>query len=154
MANDKAAAEFDINSILDGTLDDLADMPEFKPFPAGTHIILGTLIDKTAKKDQVGGHPCFEFKMVAQETVELADATTTEPLVKGAETNVLFMLDNEMGQGQFKALLAGVATKFGPAPNRELAAQVKNLEMLVVTKTRQNKDKTQTYTGIVESTVV
>lgn len=152
MANDKV--EFDINSILDGTLDDLADMPEFKPFPVGTHRILGTLIDKTAKKDHIGGHPAYEFKMVAEETMELADASKDEPLIKGAETNVLFMLDNEMGQGQFKALLSAVAVKFGPAPNRELAGMVKNLEMLVVTKQRQNKEKTQTYTGIVESTVV
>lgn len=152
--NQATAAEFDINSILDGTLDDLADMPEFKPFPAGTHRILGTLVDKTAKKDHVGGHPCYEFKMKAEETLELADATKDEPLAKGAETNVLFMLDNEMGQGQFKALLSAVSSKFGVASNRELAGMVKDLEMLVVTKTRQNKEKTQTYTGIVESTVV
>ena len=32
-----ANTQVSIDSILDSTLDDLADMPEFKPFPAGAH---------------------------------------------------------------------------------------------------------------------
>ena len=30
-------SEFNLDSLLDGTLDALADLPEFKPFPAGTY---------------------------------------------------------------------------------------------------------------------
>ena len=30
----------DIDNLLDGTLDDLADAPEFKPFPLGAHKIV------------------------------------------------------------------------------------------------------------------
>lgn len=149
-----AKSDFDINSLLDGTLDALADMPEFKPFPAGTHSILGTLIDKASdKKLWVNGHPAYEFKMTLDETLEMADSTQLA-LAKGAETNVLYMLDNEMGQGQFKKLMTALSVKFGEKTNRELIGECKNLAMTVVTKQRSNKDKTQMYTDIVELLVM
>ena len=135
---------FNIDSLLDGTLDDLADLPEFKPYPAGTHKVVIKLEQKVVNK-----HPSFEFSMKAVETLELANAGDT-PLAAGAETSILFMLDNEIGQGSFKKLLSSAAAKFGAKSNRELIAEIQNTEALVVTKQRQNKDKTQTYTDLVE----
>lgn len=146
MAND--TQEFNIDSLLDGTLDDLADMPEFKPYPAGLHSVLVTLEYKIVNK-----HPSYELKMKAEETLELVDSSET-PLVKGAETSVLYMLDNEMGQGQFKKILSAAAAKFGAKSNRDLIAEFKSpVACKVVTKTRANKDKTQVYTDIVEMMV-
>jgi hypothetical protein len=144
---------FDINSLLDGTLDDLKDLPEFKPFPAGTHRVTVKLVDKTAPKDQINKHPGFELKMKLIETIELAGGSDTT-LEVGAETGVLYLLDNEIGQGAFKNILKSAASHFGAKSNRELIADLQNTECLVVTKTRQNKDKTQTYTDIVELQVV
>jgi len=143
---------FDINSLLDGTIDDLADLPEFKPFPAGTHVVTLKIIDKTAPKDRVNNHPGFEFKMKAVETLELASSDDT-PLVAGAEAGVLYLLDNPIGQGSFKKLLASAAEHFGAKSNRELIADLDGATVVVVTRTRQNKDKTQTYTDIVEMKV-
>ena len=154
MNTNTQATEFDVNSLLDGTLDDLADAPEFKPYPAGTHIVLATLVDKTAKKDMVNKHPAFELRFKAISTEELSNPETDKPLEAGAECNVLYMLDNDMGQGNFKKLLKTVAEKFGPATPRELAAQVKDLQCLVVTKKRSNKEKTQEYMDIVELVIV
>lgn len=151
MAQDQA---FDINSLLDGTLDDLADMPEFKPYPAGTHRVQAKLIDKTAPKDQVNKHPGFELRMSMIETIELAqgDAEVIQPK---SEASVLYLLDNEMGQGQFKKILKSLAERFGAKSNRELIAEMSSwVECLVVTKQRMNKDKTQTYTDVVELQVV
>jgi len=145
MANDN----FDVDALLDGTLDDLADMPEFKPFPVGTHAVVLQIVDKTAAKDRVNGHPGFEIRMKAVETLELANSDDT-PLVAGAETSVLYLLDNEMGQGSFKKILASAAEHFGAKSNRELIADLQGATVAVVTKQRQNKDKTQTYTDIVE----
>ncbi len=152
MANENAS--FNLDALLDGTLDDLADMPEFKPFPVGAHHILGTIVDKaTNKKDWVGGHPAFELKMKIVETLEMANPE--EPPAKaGDETNVLYMMDNDMGQGAFKKLLQAVSAKFGAQSPRALIEQVKNLDMNVITKQRANKDKTQMYTDIVEVMVI
>ena len=146
--NQNTNTEFDINSLLDGTLDDLADMPEFKPFPAGTHRVIFNLEYKIVNK-----HPSYEAKMRAEETIELANSEDV-PLTKGAECSVLYMLDNEIGQGQFKRILISLSAKFGQMSNRELLAEVKNLEVLVVTKTRPNKEKTIVYTEIVELQVL
>lgn len=148
-------SEFNIDSLLDGTLDDLADIPEFKPFPAGAHICTATFVDKaTDPKNHVNKHPGYELNLVAKETAELSDPTNDQPLVPGAKTSILFLLDNPIGQGNFKKVLKAVAEKFGAATPRELVAQVNNLEILIVTKVRQNKEKTQSYTDMVEITVV
>ena len=147
-----AQDNFDIDAMLDGTLDDLADLPEFKPYPVGTHAVVLTIVDKTAPKDRVNNHPGFEVKMKAVETLELANSDDT-PLVAGAETSVLYLLDNPIGQGSFKKLLASAAEHFGAKSNRELIADLQGATVAVVTRQRQNKEKTQTYTDIVEMKV-
>jgi len=139
---------FNLDSLLDGTLDDLADAPEFKPFPAGTHQVVITITQK-----KIGTHPAFEVGMKAIETKELANSEDT-PLVAGATTSVAYMMDNELGQGNFKKLLASLAAHFGPQSNRALIDAAQNAEVFVVTKVRQNKDKTQSYTDIVELQVI
>jgi hypothetical protein len=141
-------SEFNIDSLLDGTLDDLADAPEFKPFPAGSHKVMIAITQKVINK-----HPAFEVFMKAVETLELANADDT-PLAPGATTSVAYMMDNEMGQGNFKKILASLSEHFGAKSNRDLIGDAQNLECVVVTKVRQNKDKTQSYTEIVELGVV
>lgn len=135
-------SEFNLDSLLDGTLDDLADLPEFKPFPVGTHYVVMTLAQK-----KVGTHPAIEVTMKAIETKELANAEDT-PLKQGDETSVAYMLDNEYGQGGFKELMKAAAEKFGVKSNRDLMADLQGAEVLVVTGIRQNKEKTQSYTNI------
>lgn len=139
---------FNIDSLLDGTLDDLADAPEFKPFPAGTHKVIITIVQK-----KIGTHPAFEVGMKAVETLELAN-NEEAPLATGATTSVAYLMDNDLGQGNFKKVLASLAAHFGAKSNRELIAEAQNLEVAVVTKVRQNKDKTQSYTDIVELQVI
>lgn len=140
--------EINMDNLLDSTLDDLADAPEFKPFPAGTHKVTVTVAQK-----MIGTHPAFELSMKLVETIEMADATET-PSAAGATTSEAFMMDNELGQGNFKKILKSLADHFGAKSNRDLIADVQNAECLVVTKVRTNKDKTQKYTSIVELQVV
>lgn len=142
-------SEFNIDSLLDGTLDDLADAPEFKPFPAGTHKVVVTIVQK-----KIGTHPAFEVGMKAIETIELPAGSEEVPLVAGATTSVAYMMDNDLGQGNFKKILKSLADHFGAKSNRELISEAQNLEVLVVTKQRMNKDKTQSYTDIVELQVI
>ena len=139
---------FNIDSLLDGTLDDLADVPEFKPFPAGAHKVVLGITQKV-----INNHPAFEVSMKAVETLELANSDDT-PLAAGATTSVAYMMDNELGQGNFKRVLKALAAHFGAKSNRELIEDGQNCECVVVTKIRQNKEKTQSYTEIVELQVV
>jgi hypothetical protein len=142
------ANEIDMDKLLDSTLDDLADAPEFKPFPAGTHKVVITIVQK-----KIGIHPAFEVGMKAVETIELSNSDEV-PLAAGATTSVAYMMDNDLGQGNFKKILASLASHYGAKSNRDLISEAQNAEVLVVTKVRMNKDKTQSYTDIVELQVV
>ena len=112
----------DIDSLLDATLDDLADVPEFKPFPKGTHKCTLNI----AQKD-INGHAAMEWKLTGQETIELADPEDT-PIKAGDVCSGAFILTkdeggkkvvNELAQGQFKELLKPFTAHFGTATNRD-----------------------------------
>lgn len=150
--------QISIDSILDGTLDDLADVPAFKPFPAGSHRCTVTF---EAKK--VSDIPSIEMSIVGIETVELSNEGDT-PIAAGDKTSVLYMLKkkdgsaNELGQGQLKAnILAPLQAHFGTASNPETLAAAQNCEVLLTTKVRTDKrdaDNLKYYTDVVALQVV
>lgn len=137
-----------MDDLLDGTLDDLADVPEFKPFPAGAHVVQ-IFFDATKKINEM---PAIEVKLVHRETAELADTNGTPPNA-GDSTNVIYILKkkndkgevvrNELAEGQFKQLLASLAPAFPDATtNRGIMEAAQGYEVLAVTSIRKNeKDK-------------
>ena len=131
-----------LNSMLDSTLDDLADLPEFKVYPNGTHRVTISFEEK-----DVNGHPSVELKMAAIGTEELSNPSDT-PLNAGEVGSVLYMLDNEFGQGGLKKVLQILGKHFGLVNLREIMEASAGLECLVTTKQRQNKEKTQSYLSI------
>jgi len=136
-------SETNLDSILDSSIDDLADLPEFAVFPNGVHKVI---IDFESK--EVNKHPCVEMKMKAIETIELANPAADTPLEAGAESSVLFMLDNEFGQGKFKSIVKTLAGALGTNKISETVEAAKGMEVQAVCKVRQNKDKTQSYTDV------
>jgi hypothetical protein len=138
-----------LDTLLDGTLDDLADLPEFKPFPPGAHRCTVIFIRKEINK-----HPSVEVGLKAIETVELANPTEDTPLTAGAEASVAYMLDNEIGQGQFKELMKAFAKEGENKKLSELMEDNRNAEVLVVTALRDNKDKTRKFMNIKQISLV
>lgn len=137
MSNQNAA---NIDDLLDGTLDDLADAPEFKPFPAGAHMCK---LNWTVKP--IGTSPAVELKLTHVSTQELANEGDSMP-APGDTTSTAFILKksdgtkNELAEGQWKAILASL--KEGGvegASNREIMAASENMEVLVVTTIRLDK---------------
>lgn len=140
----------ELDNLLDSTLDDLADLPEFKPFPPGAHRVTIQLESKEINKK-----PAVELKMKLLETMELSDASA-EPLEPGAETNCLFILKNndgsanEISQGQLKNVLIALRDGLGvQGTNREIMEAGNGTECLVVTKLRENKNTKQMNTQLV-----
>ena len=139
------ATNLSFDDLLDGTLDDLKDIPEFKPFAAGAHKM--TLkFDATKKINEM---PAIEVKLTIIESVELANPEDTPP-APGDTSNVLYMLkkkddkgvvvDNELAQGQFKELMKALSPAFPDAKsNREIMAAAEGYEVLGVTSIRENK---------------
>lgn len=132
----------DVNALLDSNLDDLADLPEFVVFPAGTHNVRISWEQKEVNND-----PSIELKMVIIDTVELADPTQTPPAV-GSESSVLFKLNNEFAQGSLKAILKPLAAATGTSSISGVMEASNGMEVTVVTSVRSNKEKTQSYTNV------
>lgn len=137
-----------LDSLLDSNIDDLADLPEFAVFPNGVHRVIINWESKEVNK-----HPCLELGMKLVETVELANPAADQPLAAGAESSVLFMLDNEFGQGKMKSLMKTLASACGTSSIKETMEASKGMEVTVVCKVRQNKDKSQSYTDVVKMEV-
>lgn len=143
-------SNFDIDSLLDSTLDDLEDLPEFKPFPPGAHRVLASLEIK-----EVNSKQAVELELKGLETLELAEPTKDTPIKEGDTASVLFMLDNEFGRGNMKKLLAPIGVALGTGNIREVIEQTKGLEVVVVTSYRKNKDDpTSPYMNVKELQVV
>lgn len=140
------AENVNIDDLLDASLNDLADLPEFGIFPAGTHRVIIKWESKEINK-----HPALELKMKAVETIELANPASDQPLSAGAESNVAFMLDNEIGQGKLKTAMKELAAQFGGSSVREIRDASDGMEITVVTKTRADKkDPSRVYMDLVK----
>ena len=140
---------FNMNSLLDGNLDDLADKPAFKPFPIGGHQCKFNWELKDIKDVGSG----VQLNLIGIRTVELAN-DKDEPIKAGDKTNIMLFFDHDnefvwqYGQGQFKEMMATIAAKLGPGSPRELMNKSNNMEALFITGIRENKDKTQEFTSI------
>jgi hypothetical protein len=133
----------DISHLLDASLDDLADLPAFEVPPAGAyHATIISLESKT-----IGTHPAVEVKFKLNETMELNNPAD-KPVVNGTETSVAYMLDNDFGQGKFKEFLAPLSAHLGITKIRDVLAEAKGMDVVLVTKVRQNKEKTQSYMDV------
>lgn len=150
-----------IDDLLDSTLDDLADLPSFKPFSAGAHQCKLTL-----EKKDIGGHPTVEATLVMGETIEYAEPTDAnfDPEEEGAvdrrnkagdSCSSAFFLDNDIGQGKFKQLAAVLGAALGLNHNGQIVEQTTDMDVVVVTGIRQDKtDKDKYYLDIKEVNVV
>jgi hypothetical protein len=141
-----------IDSILDATLDDLADMPEFKPFPAGTHACLLTMSTKA-----INGKPAVEWKLTAVETIELKSPEDI-PVKQGDTCNGVFMFiqkdgkPNEVAQGQFKEMLKPLAVHFNTATNRAtLEAIAGGVHVAVTMSQRADKTNPNKFYPVIEA---
>jgi hypothetical protein len=141
-----------MDALLDGTLDDLADIPEIRVYPEGVHKVkMGWALNHTIPnvfiekgKESSGLKKFVQFKATAIETVELPAGSTETPLEAGQPFQQLFDLTNEYAQGNFKAIMKALAAHYGAGKtNRQLLADSEGAEVLLVIKHRKDKNKKQ-----------
>ena len=139
----------DLDNLLDMTLDDLEDLPEFKNFPAGAHRCQATMESK-----EVNGKPCVEISFTYVSCEELADPQEAEPAA-GDKCSSLFFLDNEFGQGALKKVAAPFAEAMGLSNLGEIVTNVTDTDVLLVSSIQiDKKDSTKQYLRIQEIAVV
>lgn len=160
MSEDKKPINMDVDSLLDGTLDDLADIPEFKLYPVGVHrVTIGFSIKNVADKKQPDA---VEVGFKGLETVELANPTEDTPISAGQTAAILCFLKHEkptvaeFGQGKYKEIMAAMAMKFGEGKtNRELMEEAQGAECLISIGIRYKKgDMTKKYNDLIAVEVV
>jgi hypothetical protein len=126
-----------LDSILDVTLDDLADMPSIELFPNGAHkVSLEFVIDPVKVS--------VRMDMTYIECVELADPTAKAPAA-GDKNSVFYNLKKKDGepnayaQGALKIILQALAPTFGGSNTTEICANSKGAEVVALTKIQVGK---------------
>jgi len=144
-----------LDSLLDSTLDDLADLPTFQPYPAGAHRCTIEFEEKVINRK-----PAVELKLIGISTEELADPAEDKPIEPKQETQVLYILTkedgsvNEVSQGKLKEVLKPLGEATGATSIRAIMAASKGMEVLAITKKRHNKTNDTYNTDIVKLEVV
>lgn len=126
------------SSLLDSTLEDLADLPEFKLPPNGTH--RASIVAIEEKK--IGEAGCIEFRFKTIETLELADPSQ-ENATPGSEFTLALLPGNDFFEGNLKLLLTPIARHVGVSGLREAIEAAPGMEVAIVTKTRTGKKRSE-----------
>jgi hypothetical protein len=99
-----------LDQLLDTSISDLADLPEFKQPPAGAHRCYFNLSAK-----EVGGEPALVMNFKVIETLEL-EVETDKPMEAGDEFDITSTMTNEFGQGLVKSVAAKACAAQGVDP--------------------------------------
>lgn len=141
-----------MDALLDGTLDDLSDIPEIVTYPVGAHRVkMGWKLNHTIDgvfnekgKESSGLKKFVQFSATAIETVELPSGSTDAPLQAGSPFQQLFDLTNQYAQGNFKEIMKALAQHYGQGKtNRELLVESEGAEVVITIKHRKDKSKKQ-----------
>ncbi len=141
--------------LLDASLDDMADLPEWKIFPAGVYRVKPEV--KQESKKQKG-----ESVTVITVTATLLeggikeknDPASADPAV-GSQTNVRFTWENEYGQGGLKNLLKPISAATGVKKVGDLLQLLGTADsvLLVMGVRKSSKDgkdyENQTFTDLI-----
>tara|TARA_R110000744_G_scaffold222789_1_gene341618 strand:- start:186 stop:611 length:426 start_codon:yes stop_codon:yes gene_type:complete len=139
----------DLDTLLDTKLDDLADLPEFKSFPRGAHRVLATFAMK-----EINDKPAVDLSFTLIETEELSDPQDAMPKA-GDVSSTMFMLGNEFGVGNLKKCALPFQEALQLETIRDVIDQVKDVECIIVTSLRADKnDKEKFYLVVKEIAVV
>lgn len=126
-----------LNSLLDCTLDDLADMPSITHFPNGAHKVNINFVVDDVKS-------FVQLQLTYVEPLELADPTATAP-APGDKNSVFFFLKkkdnsaNTYAQGALKEVLMSLKSSFPGSTSKEIMEAANGAEVAVVTKIRVGK---------------
>lgn len=151
---------FDMDSLLDATVEQLADMPEFKPFPTGTHLCELTMEQRTKDPKKFA----VSWKLTAIETIELKDAEKDQPVKPGDTCSGLFSFFkddgsvNELAQGQFKEMMRPLTAHFKTESNRQTLSALADAGSITVAVTMSQREGKKENAGkfypVIEALVV
>lgn len=99
-------------SLLDASLDDMADMPTWSVFPAGVYKVKPTVKQEQKKNAEGVMETQITVGVKLLEVRELNSPESVAPEI-GSETSCRYTWENEYGQGGLKNLLKPIAAVTG-----------------------------------------
>lgn len=132
---------------LDGTLDDIEDLPQFLAFPTGAYVV--SLPEGIVAK-KVGDHPALTMKVVCQEIKELANPADAALVKVKDQGDIAFMMDNETGRGFSKIVTGAIGQRIGSKDMRAILAASKGITALLVVKKTHDEKKQRDYMNLVQ----
>ena len=143
--------------LLDGSVDELADLKGFEPFPEGSY-----KLSINWNQKEINDCPAVILKLTCVEVLELSDKTKEAPEV-GKSVDIAYiykrkdkndpkkLVRNEVAEGQLKEVLQVLQPVFTAANNRELMAASEGAEIAATLKVRADKnDPDKKYNQIKE----
>lgn len=139
-------SDLDNMDLLDMDLDDLADLPETKPFATGAHRVYIKV--QMGKKDDKPNPNTYIAQLTYIAEEELADPNTPEEArsKEGDQCSVFFHIKkkdgsrNEFGEGQLKAVVRPLARALNVSKLSEvIEATQDGVEVIVQTKYKPAK---------------
>lgn len=143
-----------LDGLLTETIDDLADLPSFDPFPAGMHNCIVNFLTKEVKDNL-----CIEVVFTLQETIE-QDDEDAKPAKAGDKVSALCQLQGdekqvEFGQGRLKQILTPLGEHFGISGTRAIIEAAEGATVAIVSGIRLDKeDKNRKYFNLLGLTVI
>lgn len=135
---------------LNGSLDDIEDLPAFAVFRSGAYVVNfpdGLVNKKIKSKDKE--KPAVELKCICKEVKELSHPEEADKAPKaGDQGQFLFIVDNETGRGFLKMVLKAYGEKLGTKDVAQIKAAVKGTDALVVVKWSEDKSAGKEYMNL------
>lgn len=131
-----------LNDLLDETLDDLADLPQSKPFAPGAHVA-DVFITRQEKKPS-----SYIVKFKHKATLEFSEPVAEAEQPKPGDEALMFIhtkdkegKPNAIGQGQLKMILMPLAERLGTTNVAALVEATKpGIEVAIVSGIKKQQD--------------
>ena len=128
-----------LRGLLEDSIEDIADLPSFKPFPAGAH----TCTIKFEQKE-VNDNAGIVVTFTLVETQEQDNPDET-PATAGDTCSVFCALQGtedqvKFGKGRLKEILVPLGEHLGKTDSFEIMEDMQNAEVAIVSTTRMGKD--------------
>lgn len=130
-------------NFFDISLDDIADLPEFKNFPPGAY-----QVEVSLERKDINKHPAVVFNLKCLKVLELVNPDDEE-IAEGTESNVSYMMDNEFGAGKFKVIVAPLAELYETRNVAEIIRKSQKVQALAVIGSREAKEKNKVYMELI-----
>jgi hypothetical protein len=126
-----------LDELLNGSVDNLADKPEFKPYPPGVHGV-AVFFKEKKEKDFQG----VEIRFSYAEAVELKNPEDQAPEAKAEQVLQLNLLaenetQREFAQGTYKDIVQALIARFGVGSPRDLMNNNQGAGAIITTGLRK-----------------